>query len=87
MAATSTSWVNYEKIEQEADLIRKKHGFESAPVDPYAVASRLGFRVRIATFKSPDLAGQMSNRSELFVIDVSLNDSSLRQSDSLLLTR
>ena len=38
MAATSTSWVNYEKIEQEADRIRKKLGFESAPIDPYAVA-------------------------------------------------
>jgi len=68
-------------------LSSKTWRLESAPVDPYTVALQLGFSVRIATFKSPDLAGQMSNRSELFVIDVSLNDSSLRQSDSLLLTR
>ena len=38
LAATSTSWVNYQKIDQEADRIRKKLGFESAPIDPYAVA-------------------------------------------------
>ncbi|HEX3464943.1 MAG TPA: ImmA/IrrE family metallo-endopeptidase [Candidatus Elarobacter sp.] len=75
----SEPWVDLEAVDRQANDLLTKFGVTQEPVDPVAIASSLGYRVRAVAFPDPDLAGQVSNRSGEIVIDVSGFDSRVRQ--------
>jgi hypothetical protein len=75
----TASWLDINEIESKANDLRSRFNMESAPINSFEIASRLDYAVRLAIFEDPNLAGQISNRSGYFIIDVAGYDPYVRQ--------
>lgn len=62
---TMTPYRTREDIEREADQIRRMHGLTSVPIDPVALANRLGIKVNNAQFSSEGISGMIARRGEV----------------------
>ena len=52
-------------IEKVATDTLRQHGLHSIPVDPIALANRLGIKVNNAKFSEPNLAAMLSKRGNV----------------------
>jgi Zn-dependent peptidase ImmA (M78 family) len=68
-----------DEIEAAAERVLQRTGIDAPPVNPTRVAEALGYQVRAALFRDPDLSGCVSVQDGVTLIEVSALDGAARR--------
>ena len=75
----SVAYLTREEIEDRAADVLRHHGLEMIPVDPVALAARIGITVHNAKFADDSISGMIAKRGDEVMLLVDRDDSPYRK--------